>query len=258
MKFLTVRFIVALATFVTGVTAASLWFFHPSQHSTNPAAPVARLPTRTTSEEILRGLMPNGVWGDARRLGRFDRSEEIRALREAQVDARGERALSIAALSAALGDDYEANRGRLLEALGRCSGRPDSEAARCADFIAEHLMELCRRGDPSLFQTLFDVSARADGAYAQSLGVFYSDMLWEQPEQFIEALESRPREERREFCYRAGVEDGGGMNEGRLRDVLGSLRRLSARHDNSLAPVARTCTSGVEAGHKLATEGNES
>jgi hypothetical protein len=258
MKFLTGRFIVALVTFVAGVTAASLGVHHPARHSTTSASPVARPQTRDRSEEILRVLMPNGVWGAPRRLGRFDRSEEIRALRGAQVDAKDWRALTIAALLAALGHDYEANRGRLLDALGRCSDRPHAEAAWCKDFIAEHLMELCRRGDTSLFQPIFDVSDKADGAYAQSLGAFYSDMLWEKPEQFIKALESRPRKERHEFCYRAGVGDGGGMNEGRLRDVMESLKRLSARHDNSLAPVARTCMSGVEAGHKLFTEDNES
>lgn len=258
MKFLTTRFIVALITFIVGVTAASVWFFSPSNNSTNPATPITQSQTQTRSEEILGVLMPNGVWADASQLGRFDRSEEIRVLREAQVDAKDERAISVAFLLATLGQDYEANRDRLLDALSRCSDQPYPKEAQCSDFIADYLMELCRRGDASLFQPLFDVSGKADGAFSQSLGGFYSDMLWEKPEQFIKALESRPKKEQRELCYRAGVEDGGGMNEGRLRDTRESLSRMSALSNDSLALVARTCISGVEAGYQRAMEDNES
>jgi hypothetical protein len=254
MKSHTIRFIVALITFIVGVAAASLWFFYPSYKSENPAAQIAQPRTQTRSEEILRVLMPNGIWGDASQLDKFDRSEEIQVLKDAQVKAKDERAIGIAFLLAALGHDYEVNRDVLLKAMSECAQKSYPEEAQCNFFVADYLMELCRRGDASLYQPIFNVSDEADGAFSQSLGNFYSDMLREQPEQFLKALASRPRKEQRDYCQHASSEDGSGMGEERLRDVRQVLSRISALPDRQLAPVARTCLLAVEAGNESSME----
>jgi hypothetical protein len=185
--------------------------------------------------------MSNG--GDVTKLDRFDRAEEIRVLKEAQVEAKNERALSSAFLLAALGNDYEANRKKLLEALRECANKPEE------DFVADLLMRLCRRGDFSLFRPLFDVSKNADGGFSESLGEFYSDMVYEQPEQFLTALSPYPKNKQRDLCSLAGAEGDGGMTEERFQHVRESLNDIS---DISLRRVARTCLLGLETGYRQA------
>lgn len=176
---LTIRFLIALITFIIGIIAASVWLFYPARKSESRTT--QNLQSQNRSQEMLRVLMPNGIWADVTQLDRFDRF--------------------------------------------------------------------------SLFRPLFDVSRKADGAFAQSLGEFYSDMLSEQPEQFLKALSPYPKNKQRGFCSSAGVEDGGGMNEERFRKIRQSLNGIS---DISLQPVARTCLRGLEVGYRQAMENNRS
>ncbi len=259
MRNLSARLFIALITFALGIAVASFWlFFRASRKPQSPASPSVQSQSPKRSEEILRVLMPNDVWGDVSKLERFDHSEEVQVLREAQVKAEGDRAIGIAFLLAALGEDYESNRGRLLERLKECAHKSYPEEGECTDIVADHLMELCRRGDYSLFKPLFDVSNKADGAFSESLWAFYSDMLYKQPEQFLKALASYPKKKQSGFCWEAGIEDGSGMDEERFRHVSQSLNDISARSDNSLRPIARTCLLGVETGYKRAMEDNKS
>src|SRR5438105_1078636 len=70
---------------------------------------------RTVNEdEIMRALLRNGIWPDTKQLARFKRADEIRALKAAQVSAKGERATSIIWLFAALKYHYGENRLRLI------------------------------------------------------------------------------------------------------------------------------------------------
>jgi len=250
MRSLTIRFLVALITFIIGIIATSVWLFHPSRKSESPAT--QNLQSQNRSEEILHVLIPNDVWADVTQLDRFDHAEEIRVLKEAQVEAKNERAVSIAFLLAALGDDYEANRKKLLDELQECA-EPHPE--ECTSFVADYLMELCRRGDFSLFRLLFDMSRKADGAFSESLGSFYSDMLYEQPEQFLRALSPYPKNKQRALCSAAGFEDGGGMAEERFLNIHKSLSDIS---DVFLRPVARTCLLGLETSHRQSTENYKS
>jgi len=253
MRSISIRFLVALITFTIGIIAASVWVFYPPRKSESRATQNLQPQSQSRSEEILRVLIPNGTWGDVTQVDRFDRAEEIRVLKEAQVEAKNERAISIAFLLAALGNDYEANRKKLLDALKECANKP--EEGECTYFVADYLMELCRKGDFSLFRPLFDVSKKADGAFAESLSSFYSDMLYEQPEQFLRALSPYPKNKQRDLCSSAGVEDGSGMAKERFRNIRESLNDIS---DISLRPVARTCLLGLETGYRQAMENNKS
>ncbi len=255
MRSITKRFLVALITFTIGIIAASVWLYDPSGKSENGTTQNLQPQSQNRPEEIMRVLMPNDVWGDVTQLDRFDHTEEIRVLKEAQVEAKNERAVSIAFLLAALGNDYEANRKKLLDALKECSNRPSPEEGACTYFVADYLMELCRRGDFTLLKPLFDVSRKADGAFAQSLGGFYSDMLHEQPEQFLKSLSSYPKNKQRALCSSAGVEDGGGMAEERFQSIRKSLKDIS---DSSLQRVASTCLLGLELGYRQAMENKKS
>ena len=258
MKRYSVCFIVALITFVGGVGVTSLSFLHTSPKSEITTAGIVLPHTRSRSDEILEVLMPNGVWGDASQLDRFARAEEIQVLTEAQLTAKDARAVGIVFLLAALGHDYELNKGKLIYVLNQCANKSHPEYAQYLDFMAGYLMDLGRRGDASVLEPLFNVSDKADGAFAESLGTFYSDVLWRRPRQFIRALESRTKDEQRGFCSWAEEADGGGIEDGMLRDIRRSLKRMSTHSDYSLAPIARNCLSGLEAGHKLTVENNKS
>jgi hypothetical protein len=100
-----------------------------------------------------------------------------------------------------------------------------------------------------------DVSKKADGAFAQSLGAFYSAMLYEQPKQFLKSLSSFPKNKQRALCSSTGHEDGGGMAEERFQNIRKSLIDIS---DISLRPVARTCLLGLERSYTEALENNKS
>jgi hypothetical protein len=248
------RIIVALVTFMSGIAITTLWHYYESpKFEINPAL-VAEPLTQSRSEVIMRVLMPNGVWGDPSQLDRFDRVEAVNTLIDAQSDAHEARALGIVFLLAALGYDYESNKEKLLRALDQCGRKMYPEDRQCYNLVADYLMVLGRRGDASLLGPLFNVSEKADGAFAQSLGGFYSDMLFERPQQFIEALEIRVKDEQRDLCFHAG----GYMDRGQLRDVRQSLKRKAARSDVSRATVARICLSAAEAGHKQYIENNKS
>ena len=255
MRSLSIRVLIALITFTIGIIAASVWLSQPPPKPESRATQNLPPEPQNRSEEIMRVLMPNDVWADVTHLDRFDHAEEIRVLNQAQVEAKNERAISIAFLLAALGNDYEANRTKLLDALKGCANKPYPEQAECSSFVADYLMELCRRGDFSSFRPLFDVTTKADGAFAESLGDFYSDMLYEQPEQFLKSLSSYPKNEQRDLCSLAGVEDGGGMAEDRFLHIRKSLNDIS---DIPLRRVARTCLLGLETGYRHAMENNKS
>lgn len=187
-----VRFLVLLIAFAIGISASSIINLLGSHHSTNIVVQNDEVPTRDRSQEILNALIPNGVWADASKLESFERAEVIRVLQEAKGGVQGDRALAITFLLAALKEDYPANRSKLLDALTECRRLPYPR--QCADFVSSYLMELVRRGDVSLLKPLFDISDLADGGFGEALGDFYSEMLQEQPEQFLLALRPYSRQ----------------------------------------------------------------
>ena len=253
MRGITIRFLVALITI--GIIAASVWLFYTPRKSESRAPQNPQSQSQSRSEEILRVLLPNGVWADVTQLDRFDRAEEIRVLKEAQAEAKEERAIGIAFLLAALGDNYEPNTKKLLDELKTCADERYPEKEECTYFVADYLMELCRRGDFSLLRPLFDVSKKADGAFAESLYGFYSDTLNDQPDQFLKSLSPYPEDKQRALCSLAAVEDGGGMARERFRNVRKSLNDIS---DISLGRVAHTCLAGLEIGYRRTLENNKS
>jgi hypothetical protein len=204
------------------------------------------------SDLILRTLLPNGTWGDASQLVRFNRHKEIRVLLAARVHATGYRATAITFLLAALHKDYSANLRRLIDEIKDCDHKPYPQAGECTYEMADYLMDLCRRGDSSLLHPIFRVSNKADGAFSQSLGGFYSDMLNDRPAQFVSALARYRRRLQEGFCWSAGREDGSGMNERRYRHVTRLLNDLSSERFLSIAPVAKICLTGVRNGYKEA------
>lgn len=243
-----VRFLVLLIAFAIGISASSIINLLGSHHSTSIVVQNDELPTRDRSQEILNTLIPNGTWADATKLESFERAEVIRVLQEAKRDARGDRARTVTFLLAALKEDYPANKSKLLDELTECRRLSYPSAGECADLVSDYLMELARRGDGSLLKPLFDISDLADGGFAESLGDFYSEMLEEQAEQFLLALKPYSRQTQWEFCHRAAIADGSGMDEERFHNVNELLKGIAAQRPEPLASLAKNCQAGIKRG----------
>ena len=245
-----VRLLALIISFVAGTSLSSLTTFLSSHHSASIVLQNDQGQTRDRAKEIMNVLMPNGVWADASKLEYFEREEVIRVLKEARSDAKGARALGFTFLLAALNDDYDANKSKLMDALSECRRLSYPDVGQCADFISSYLMDLGRMGDASVLKPLFDISDLADGGFAQALDGFYSDMLKLQPRQFLLALAPYPRRAQVGFCYDAAMEDGGGMDETRLREVKEVLNVIAAQGREPLATLAKNCSAGILRGKR--------
>jgi hypothetical protein len=206
-----------------------------------------RLPR--ADEEILRALMPNGVWPEMDNLKRFKRTDEVRALKAAQGKATGQRATSIIWLLAALKYRYAENQRKLVNIQKNCHRQPYPHAGECYSYMADTLIDLFNRGDNSLLKYLFDTWRHSDGFLSEVLGGFYSDTLASKPRVFLTVMRARSMEEQKAISSAAGYEDGGGMNRERLLTVRRILRRAINKND-SLSKVAALCLKQIDLAHK--------
>lgn len=130
------------------------------------------------------------------------------------------------------------NRATALTTLKGCATRPITLG--CSEDTAGYLIKSYEDGDKALLESLFQAGLTSDGALSEILGDFYAKVLWKNPQEFLEALRSRPREERNTLSRLAAITDGSGMTSDMLRDVRHNLSRIGSQHVR-LAPVARDC-----------------
>lgn len=238
-----------LLCFAVGVSIALL-FRRTSQREAVPTLVKPELLVtdcvgKDRSEEILAVLFPNGTWADETHLTEYERDEVIRALKAAEREGPHDRALGIAFLLAVVGDDYQINKSKLVHELSECASKPYPKDGNCAELVSEYLIKLGRLGDRSVLGPLFDVSDKADGALAESLGDFYSEALTNYPTKFLLALKTYSYSEQRNVCYLAGIVDGGGMSDETIAELKRTLNRIPATK-GSLAHETRRCLAAVE------------
>ena len=210
-----------------------------------------------SDDVILRALLPNGTWADTTQITRFKRADEIRALKSAQATAKGERAVSILWLLAALKYRYTENRRQLIDIERQCQRQPYPHAGECYSLAADRLIDLFRRGDHTLLKYLFDIAPHSDGFLAEVLGGFFSDTLASQPRVFLTALARRPARQQVAIASSAGIEDGGGMDPQRLLEVRQILSGIVSRRDDSLSEVARICLREINIANAPNKKNNE-
>ncbi|HEY6247959.1 MAG TPA: hypothetical protein VIX17_28765 [Pyrinomonadaceae bacterium] len=231
------QFLIFSLTLLLGVSVHFHSLNRPTETALVKPAPAA---SASRSNEILRVLLPNGNSADETRLPEFDRIEAIDALKEAQRDARGDRAVGIVFLLAVLKEDYQTNRAKLIESLRGCQQLSYPQKQECAYSISSYLMELARQGDMSLLTEIFSVHDLSDGDFSEELGYFYSNTLNKYPRAFLSALSFYPNDLQQRVCTMAEMEDGGGMADETYFEVRKLLKTLSVQKD-SLAPVATNC-----------------
>lgn len=194
-----------------------------------------------SDDEILRALMPNGNWAEERNLKQFKWTDEIRALKHAQITAKDWRAISIAYLLALLKYDYAANRNRMLRKYHSCKAEVYPHKTDCWDAISDLMMGLFRNGDDTMLRPVMKLGPSSDGDFAEGLGSFYADTLWKRPRLFLSALAGLPPKTQLTDAMLAATVDGGGMEPGMLRDVKLKLRRIARNRQDRLRPIARLC-----------------
>jgi hypothetical protein len=214
----------------------------------------ARALAQAVSEaEILQALLPNGIWAEERNLEKFNRSDEIRALTKAQVNAKEWRAVSIAYLLAILKHKYWANRQVVVNKHNSCRKKPYPGTYECWDLVSEPLMGLFRRGDHPLLLPLLAMGPYGDGAFSESMGSFYADTLRAQPRLFLKTLATFPWEIQHTDAMLAGYVDGSGMEAAMLSEVRGSLQRISSKPLDPLVRVARLVLTEVNKANRKQT-----
>jgi hypothetical protein len=114
----------------------------------------------------------------------------------------------------------------------------------CNEDTAAHAIRLYKKGDRGFLKPLLDLGLKSDGALAEILGDFYSEILWKRPALFLNSLRFRVRKEQKELAWMAGAADGSGMSDKMLHDVRGSLNKISTSRSN-LSLLARFCLSQV-------------
>jgi len=134
-------------------------------------------------------------------------------------------------------------RTTALRSLRGCATRPITLG--CSEATAEYLVKLYQKGDKSLLKPLLDAGLTSDGALSETLGDFYSNVLWRNPREFVGALTSHRKEEQHSLCRLAATTDGSGMENDMLRDVRRKLRRMRSQRGR-LASVARICLLEVD------------
>src|SRR6266849_1405035 len=206
-----------------------------------------------SNDEIVRALLPNGIWPDTTQLAHFRRADEIRALKAAQVSAKDERATSIIWLLAALNYDYSENRSRLVNVERACHSQPYPDYGECYSLAADRLIDLFHRGDNSLLKYLFDIWPHSDGFLSEVLGGFYSDTLASRPRVFLGVLSRRSWKQQEAISLAAGIEDGGGMDRGRLVAVRKILSQAIRKNDR-LSKVAELCLKQIDLAQKQVAE----
>ncbi|MGB7621861.1 MAG: hypothetical protein WBN92_05880 [Terriglobia bacterium] len=147
--------------------------------------------------------------------------------------------LDLLNLSQGQGGSKPMSRARALSTLKGCATRPITLG--CSEDTADYLIKLYNHGDKALLKPLLDAGLTSDGALAETLGDFYSNVLWKNPRDFLEALKLRSRKDQHSLCQLAGVTDGGGMPDNMLRDVRHTLSQIASQHQHRLASVARVC-----------------
>jgi len=129
-------------------------------------------------------------------------------------------------------------RSTALRTLKGCATRPITLG--CSEDTAGYLIKLYEHGDKSLLKPLLDAGLTSDGALAEILGDFYSNVLWKNPREFLERLKLRSKNEQLGLSRLAATTDGSGMGGDMLRDVRRNLRQIESQRGR-LGPVARIC-----------------
>lgn len=105
--------------------------------------------------------------------------------------------------------------------------------------LIEEAAGWCRRGDVAALDALLDYAPHADGAGAESLGVFLGEEFLARPTRLIRKASRRPLAERKNLGFLVASADGGGLGRKKTRRLLRLLREFSTSPDREIARTAK-------------------
>ncbi len=195
-----------------------------------------------SNRDIVAKLLPDG---NPRRLMSLNPAEKIDAvkrLRSAQERATGKRSQEVAFLLAVFDSDYEKNRDYLVHVLSGCTS--PSIKFGCNEDVGAFLIALYERGHGDVLEPLMLLGKDSYSAsLAEMLGSFYSDVLSNNPIDFLETIRRFKPETQRRLCELSAAGDGSGMAAKDLQRVRRQLKATGGE-------LALTCLRAVEAANK--------
>jgi len=123
----------------------------------------------------------------------------------------------------------------------------------CSEDTAGYLIGRYNHGDHDLLKPLLEAGRSSDGALAEILGDFYSDLLLKKPHTFLASIRLRPSKQQRHLCWMAGKADGSGLQQNMLSDVQTTLGGISSQRRNRLSSVAKICLIEVNRANTFTT-----
>jgi hypothetical protein len=195
-----------------------------------------------SQQDIVEKLLPNGRVPKDLVLKPEQRDSIIKKLKVAQGTARAQRAQRVTFLLAALGVEYDRNRGYLLHVLSGC----DYPEIRydCDDVTGDYLVYLYEHGHKEILAPLLKTSIGSyNAAGSEGLGAFFGDLVEKSPEKFLDAVGTLPVPTQKKACGFAGSSDGGGLGAKGLAQVRKNLRTIGSE-------VALRCLRQIEIANK--------
>jgi hypothetical protein len=138
--------------------------------------------------------------------------------------------------------DHGFTREAALLKMKACEIHIDEDCLDAADF----LMRLQVNGDDALLSPLLDAGIKSDGAYSESLGPYYSDVLQLQMDKFLSGINGRSRKEQQTLCFLAIAADGSGNGDHWEADVGSKLLKIKEDRSSSLSGAASVCLSELQ------------
>lgn len=105
--------------------------------------------------------------------------------------------------------------------------------------LIEEAAAWSRRGDVAALDALLDYAPHADGAGAESLGVFLGDEFLTRPTRLLRRASRRPLSERKDLGFLLANGDGGGQGRNPTRKMLRLLHEFSRSPNREIARTAK-------------------
>lgn len=134
-------------------------------------------------------------------------------------------------------------RKQLLKELKKCVN-PGANSG-CDESSVGKVARLYKKGDVSVLSAIMDVAPRSDGALSEALGDFFSELLCQQTEIFLQAVAHRPQSEQGTLLMLAAVADGGGIGCKEINFLRQKLKRIAQNKKHPLSKLAGRCLVAV-------------
>jgi hypothetical protein len=177
------------------------------------------------SDEDLLNLAKEFATSDSRRreqawnsLSSYERASLTTKLAKLRDNVTGVDRIAIAFLLCNLDFEYDVNRNLIVAAVKK---EPHHENLH-ADWEAELIARLIKRGDKSLMPVLFEVASWSDGALAEDLSSIFEQQLTRDAASFIAKLSSEPKKTRADVYAHFDDESFS------LEDIMGVLDYLNS------------------------------